>query len=91
LQCREAKELLHQGYSTKAAAAELSFANDSHFCHVFKKACGVSPQAYALRPPEKMSPIDNDVAARQSFAVPKQAGYPQNAPQKELNDRRKTK
>jgi AraC-like DNA-binding protein len=46
LQCRLAKELLAQGYSTKAAAAELHFATDAHFCREFKKAFGASPQAF---------------------------------------------
>jgi AraC-like DNA-binding protein len=46
LQCRLAKELLAQGYSTKAAAAELHFATDAHFCREFKKVFGASPQAF---------------------------------------------
>jgi AraC-like DNA-binding protein len=47
LQCRLAKELVAQGYSTKAAAAELHFATDAHFCREFKKVFGASPQAFA--------------------------------------------
>lgn len=46
LQCRLAKELVAQGYSTKAAAAELHFATDAHFCREFKKVFGASPQAF---------------------------------------------
>jgi AraC-like DNA-binding protein len=47
LQCRLAKELVSQGYSTKAAAAELKFASESHFCREFKKMFGASPQTFA--------------------------------------------
>jgi len=46
LQCRLAKELVARGYSTKAAAAELHFATDAHFCREFKKVFGASPQAF---------------------------------------------
>ena len=47
LQCRLAKQLIAQGYSSKAAAAELCFATDAHFCREFKKVFGVSPQNFA--------------------------------------------
>jgi len=47
LQCRLAKELISQGYSNKAAAAELKFASQSHFCREFKRAFGASPQTFA--------------------------------------------
>jgi AraC-like DNA-binding protein len=47
LQCRLAKELILQGYSSKAAAAELKFATDAHFCREFKKVFGTSPQQFA--------------------------------------------
>ena len=47
LQCRLAKELISSGYSNKAAAAELHFATDAHFCREFKKYFGVSPQNFA--------------------------------------------
>jgi AraC-like DNA-binding protein len=47
LQCRLAKELVSQGYSNKAAASELKFANESHFCREFKKIFGVPPQTFA--------------------------------------------
>src|SRR5437016_1487289 len=33
LKCCLAQHLVAQGYSTKAAAAELKFASGSHFCH----------------------------------------------------------
>ena len=46
LQCRLAKELVAQGYSTKAAAAETNFATEAHFCREFKKVFGASPQAF---------------------------------------------
>jgi AraC-like DNA-binding protein len=47
LQCRLAKQLISQGYSSKAAAAELNFATDAHFCREFKKIFGTSPQSFA--------------------------------------------
>lgn len=47
LQCRLAKELIAQGYSSKAAAAELKFASESHFCREFKKVFGHPPQSFA--------------------------------------------
>ncbi len=47
LQCRLAKELIAHGYSNKAAAAELKFASESHFCREFKKHYGVTPQSFA--------------------------------------------
>jgi AraC-like DNA-binding protein len=46
LQCRLAKELISQGYSSKAAAAELNFATEAHFCREFKKVFGASPQCF---------------------------------------------
>jgi AraC-like DNA-binding protein len=47
LQCRLAKQLISQGYSSKAAAAELKFSTESHFCREFKKVHGSSPQCFA--------------------------------------------
>jgi AraC-like DNA-binding protein len=47
LQCRLAKDFIAQGYSTKAAAAELNFATEAHFCREFKKIYGASPQCFA--------------------------------------------
>ena len=47
LQCRLAKQLIAQGYSNKAAAAELKFSSESHFCREFKKVFGTSPQTFA--------------------------------------------
>ena len=47
LQCRLAKQLIAQGYSSKAAAAELNFATDAHFCREFKKVFGMPPQTFA--------------------------------------------
>jgi len=46
LQCRRAKDLIAQGYSSKAAAAELNFATEAHFCREFKKVFGASPQSF---------------------------------------------
>src|SRR4051794_11906589 len=35
-QCRAARQLIGQGYSNAAVAAELGFASESHFCREFK-------------------------------------------------------
>lgn len=47
LRCCRAKRLILQGYSSKAAAAELKYATNAHFCREFKKVFGVSPQCFA--------------------------------------------
>jgi AraC-like DNA-binding protein len=47
LQCRLAKQLISQGYSNKAIAAELKFSSQSHFCREFKKVFGTSPKNFA--------------------------------------------
>lgn len=47
LQCHLAKQLISQGYSSKAAAAELNFATGAHFCREFKKVFGTPPQSFA--------------------------------------------
>ncbi len=47
LQCRQARDLIAQGYSSKAAAAELKFATEAHFCREFKKVFGACPQSFA--------------------------------------------
>lgn len=47
LQCRLARELIAQGYSSKEAAAKLGFTTPAHFCREFKKVFGVSPQCFA--------------------------------------------
>lgn len=47
LRCRRAQRLILQGYSSKAAAAELKYATNAHFCREFKKVFGVSPQCFA--------------------------------------------
>ena len=47
LRCRQAKRLIVQGYSTKAAAAALKYVSSAHFCRDFKRVFGVSPQCFA--------------------------------------------
>ena len=47
LRFRHAIKLLSEGYKTEAVAADLGFANSSHFCHEFKKFHGVPPQSFA--------------------------------------------
>jgi len=56
LQCRLAKDLITQGYSNKAAANELKFANESHFCREFKKVFGTSPQSFAPQNVQSLNP-----------------------------------
>ena len=65
LRCRRARELLGQGYSNKGVVAELNFASESHFCHVFKKAYGCSPQTFTplygqVRRPEATRWLSNE-------------------------------
>jgi AraC-like DNA-binding protein len=68
LQCRLAKELIAQGYSNKAAAAELKFASQSHFCREFKRVFGASPQTFAPTYGFKLNvaPPDNTAVRGQS-------------------------
>lgn len=47
LQCRVARELISKGYSSKAAAAEVNFSTEAHFCREFKRIFGASPQKFA--------------------------------------------
>jgi AraC-like DNA-binding protein len=47
LRCHLAKQLISKGITTKAAAAQLKFANSSHFCRAFKRIFGVSPQFFS--------------------------------------------
>ena len=49
LKCRIARRLIELGWSNKAVVAELNFANQSHFCHEFKRVYGTSPQAFGPR------------------------------------------
>lgn len=42
-----ARRLISEGWSNKAIAAELGFADGSHFCHEFKKFYGVPPRRFA--------------------------------------------
>src|SRR4029077_7787072 len=47
LRFRLAKQLMAEGWSSKAVAEELGFANASHFCHEFKRFYVVAPQTFA--------------------------------------------
>jgi AraC-like DNA-binding protein len=47
LQCNKAKQLILRGYSSKAAANELKFASQSHFCREFKRQFGLPPQMFS--------------------------------------------
>jgi len=46
--CARARELVQQGYSTKAVAAELNFTDVSNFCHAFKRVYRRPPQTFAV-------------------------------------------
>jgi len=50
LQCRLALHLISQGWSTKAVAEELKFADSSHLSRHFKRIYGAAPQKFAPRP-----------------------------------------
>jgi len=81
LRCRLACQIIARGWSSKAVAQELYFANESHLCHEFKKFLGVTPQAYSplyglkSKPDAKLLPLcapalamssaNNNVAFRQ--------------------------
>ena len=45
--CLLAKNLLAQGWSNKAVASDLRYADPSHFCHEFKKTFRTSPRLFA--------------------------------------------
>ena len=47
LKCRLARQLIAQGWSNKAVACEVGFANESHLCHEFKRVYGTPPQTFA--------------------------------------------
>ena len=47
LKCRLARQLIAQGWSNKAVAGEVGFANESHLCHEFKRFYGAPPQTFA--------------------------------------------
>ncbi len=46
LRCRLARQLIAQGWTNKAVAAELGFRDNAHLCHEFKRVYGVAPQAF---------------------------------------------
>jgi AraC-like DNA-binding protein len=55
LRCRLARQLIAEGWSNRAVAIELRFANESHVCHDFKRVFGVSPQRLAMVPAATVS------------------------------------
>jgi|SRR5437667_12850363 len=66
LRCRFALQLIAKGYSNKAVVAEMKFADESHFCHAFKKVYRVSPQSFSpLYGSPKMSLPNKNVESRQ--------------------------
>jgi len=46
--CRLVLKLVAKGYTYKAIAAELHFANETHLCHDFRKAYPESPRKIAF-------------------------------------------
>ena len=46
LKCRLARQLISKGWSNKAVACEVGFANESHLCHEFKRVYGAPPQRF---------------------------------------------
>jgi transcriptional regulator GlxA family with amidase domain len=48
LRCRLARELIAEGWSNKAVAHELHFANESHLCHEFAHYYRDTPQAFSV-------------------------------------------
>jgi transcriptional regulator GlxA family with amidase domain len=53
-QCQTAKQLISQGYSSKATAFETGFSSESHFCREFRKIFGATPQSFSP-PPRSLS------------------------------------
>jgi AraC-like DNA-binding protein len=79
LRCRLARQLIAAGWSNKAVAAELGFADESHFCHQFKRVYSASPQTFAplygtpdrsrVRHHASLSRLDKNVASRQDAGI----------------------
>ncbi|HTL56803.1 MAG TPA: helix-turn-helix transcriptional regulator [Candidatus Limnocylindrales bacterium] len=49
LRCRIARQLITEGWSNKAVAAELGFSNESHLCHEFRRFYGGPPRSFGPR------------------------------------------
>jgi AraC-like DNA-binding protein len=82
LQCRLAKQLISQGYSNKAVAAELKFSSQSHFCREFKKVFGASPQNFA-RAQDSNPPASRKISRESWTALAhRPAGRPEGASEK---------
>jgi AraC-like DNA-binding protein len=66
-QCQLAAEMLAEGCSNKEIVADLYFADQTQFCHAFKKIYHVTPNSYLLgRAASKNgSPSRKHVARRQ--------------------------
>jgi transcriptional regulator GlxA family with amidase domain len=52
VRCRCARELLVQGWSSKAVALEFGFSDSAHFCREFRRIYGTSPRNFASVLPE---------------------------------------
>jgi transcriptional regulator GlxA family with amidase domain len=47
LRCQQARQLIAKGWTNKAVAIELGFANESHLCHEFRRVYGSAPRSFA--------------------------------------------
>lgn len=47
LRCEQARRLIAKGWTNKAVAIELGFANESHLCHEFRRVYGSPPRSFA--------------------------------------------
>jgi transcriptional regulator GlxA family with amidase domain len=47
LRCEQARRLIAKGWTNKAVATELDFANESHLCHEFRKVYGLPPRSFS--------------------------------------------
>jgi AraC-like DNA-binding protein len=62
---------ISKGFSTKAVASDLNFANSTHFCREFKKVFGATPQNFGpmWQSPSEMSGIEHNVAVGLSTEI----------------------
>lgn len=74
LRCRLAKQLIAQGYTNKAVAAELNFASQSHFCREFKRVFGSSPQTFAPAHSNSGAPYTPKLSEESWAVLQSQAG-----------------
>src|SRR5258707_274006 len=72
LRCRIARQLISQGWSSKAVVNELGFVDHAHLCHEFRTFYGAPPRTFApmwenklkRRSYTEMSPKNNEIGLR---------------------------